>query len=319
MRYLCIEGLVLHSRFYRLAMIGLISILGNWSLECGRAQEAEEIEVEMSDEEAEAQFMEYVESFGWERSGRGNLGDEADIAIPDGYRFTGREGTSQLMEAYGNPPSSDRFGTLAPEDLDWFVVFTYDEMGYVEDDEKDELDADEMLEAFKENQKYTNEQRVAAGVELLYVDGWAKEPFYNEETNNLEWALRLRDESGMISVNYKTKLLGRHGVMDSILVCEPDQLEELLPTYQSLIADFNYKEGKSYAEYQKGDRIADVGLKALMVGGGAFAAAKLGLFGMLFAFFKKTWYLVVAALVGLKSWIGRLFSRGKSQYTVDSE
>ena len=70
MRHLCIEGLVLRSRIYRLAMVGLISILGNWSLECGRAQEAEEIEVEMSDEEAEAQFMENVEGFGWERNGR---------------------------------------------------------------------------------------------------------------------------------------------------------------------------------------------------------------------------------------------------------
>ena len=59
------------------------------------------------------------------------------------------------------------------------------------------------------------------------------------------------------------------------------ELEGLLPTYQNLIADFNYKEGKTYAEYQKGDRIAEYGLKGLMIGGGAFAAAKLGLFGML--------------------------------------
>ena len=221
MRLLNIEEWGLRSLVRGLAIAGLMSLIGAGSLAPVGAQEAEVIdsEQEMSEEEAEAQFMEYIEGFGWEREGRGDLGGEADIAIPEGYRFTGGEGTNQLMETFGNPPAADRMGTLAPESLDWFVVFAYEGLGYVKDDEKDDLDAAEMLEAFQENQKFSNEQREAAGVEKLYVDGWAKEPFYNQETNNLEWALRLRDESGMISVNYKTKLLGRNGVMDSILVC----------------------------------------------------------------------------------------------------
>ena len=276
-----------------------------------------EAEVEMTDEEAEAQLMELIESFGWEREGTGKLGSQATINIPDGYRFTGRPGTEKLMQLYGNRPSPARVGTLAPEALEWFVVFTFDDVGYVKDDEKDELEPDEMLEAFKENQEMANEQLAAVGQEPLYVDGWAKEPFYNEQTNKLEWALRLRTGSGEQVVNYKTRLLGRQGVMDSVLVCGPEELESLLPTYQRLIADFDYASGKSYAEYEEGDRIAEFGLKGLMVGGAAFAAAKLGLFGVLLGFLKKGWILIVAALVAVKSWITKLFSRSKNQYTVD--
>jgi uncharacterized membrane-anchored protein len=280
----------------------------------GVAQEAEQ-----SDEELEAQANQQLESLGWDRSGRGDLGNVADIAIPEGYRFTGVDGTKKLMSMFGNRISHKEMGTLAPESLEWFVVFEFDKVGYVKDDEKDELvgAADELLEVFKKGQAQDNERRRDAGMETLSVVGWAKEPFYNEETNNLEWALKLRDASGNISVNYKTKLLGRNGVMESVLVCEAAALEQILPTYQGLIVDFAFVQGNSYAEYKKGDKIADVGLKALIVGGGAFVAAKLGLFGVLFKFLGKIWIVLVAAAVGLKSYIGRIFKGKKSQYTVD--
>ena len=276
-------------------------------------------EPEQSAEDLEEQMNQQIESLGWERSGRGNLGNVADIAIPEGYRFTGVSGTKKLMAFFGNNVTHKEMGTLAPESLEWFVVFEFDKVGYVKDDEKDDLvgAADELLDVFKKGQEQDNERRRAAGMETLSVVGWAKEPFYNEATNNLEWALKLRDSGGNISVNYKTKLLGRNGVMESILVCDAASLEQLLPTYQGLIADYAYAQGNTYAEYKKGDKIADVGLKALIVGGGAFVAAKLGLFAVIGKFLGKIWYVIVAAAIGLKSFIGRIFSGKKSQYTVD--
>ncbi len=292
-----------------LLIVALLAALGSVG---ALAQEAE-----LSDEEAEAQFMRMVERLGWEREGEGSLGDQAEISIPEGYRFSGKSGTNELMKLMGNPHSPDRVGTLAPEGLEWFVVFSFEDSGYVKDDEKDDLDPKKTLKMFQESQEAANEQRAAMGMGKLFVTGWAKEPFYNETTNNLEWALELEDEEGFVSVNYKTKLLGRNGVIDSVLVCGPDELEDLLPTYQELITGFEYTDGNSYAEYKKGDKVAEYGLMGLMVGGGAFAAAKLGLLGWLGVAFKKVWYLFVAAIVGIKTWLGRLFSRNKNQYTVD--
>ena len=260
--------------------------------------------------------MEEIESFGWEREGVGKLGRIAQIEIPEGYRFTGKRGTEKLMKLYGNQLTDMELGTLATEDLDWFVVFEFDRIGYVKDDEKDDLDADEMMEAFQTAQEAANEQRRRMGLATMQVTGWAKEPFYNEETNNLEWALALESE-GEPFVNYKTKLLGRHGVMDSVLVCDADAMDSILPTYQQLLQGFEYSSGNSYAEYQEGDKIAEYGLKALMVGGGAFAAAKLGLFGVLGKYIGKLWILIVAAVIGLKGFIVRLFTGRKNQYTMD--
>ena len=53
---------------------------------------------ELSDAEREALWMEMVEEYGWERSGRGKLDSQADIAIPEGFRFTGKRGTEKLMK-----------------------------------------------------------------------------------------------------------------------------------------------------------------------------------------------------------------------------
>ena len=57
--------------------------------------------VEMTEEEAEAEFYAVVEELGWTRNGRGDMGAWADIDIPSGFRFTERKGSQQLMEMFG--------------------------------------------------------------------------------------------------------------------------------------------------------------------------------------------------------------------------
>ena len=57
-----------------------------------------------------------------------------------------------------------------------------------------------------------------AASEAITVLGWQTPPFYNPATHNLEWAIRLRGGDGSSVVNYKTKLLGRRGVMDAMHV-----------------------------------------------------------------------------------------------------
>ncbi len=268
----------------------------------------------MTEEQYKEALLKHVEDFGWQRDGVGNLKGEAEIDIPSGYRFTGPEGTRKLMEVYGNPPTDREYGLIAPENLDWIVVFEFDESGYVKDDEKDSIDAPKLLESMRENQELGNRYRAEQGLDELTITGWAQEPLYNEETHNLEWALTLRNSGGGETVNFNTRLLGRKGVMEVVLVCNPDELGSILPTYQKLIDGYRYTEGNGYAEYQKGDKVAKYGLAALMVGGGAAIAAKTGLFAGLFKVLAKggkAVYLGIAALfAGIIKGFKRLFGNG---------
>ncbi len=265
---------------------------------------------EMTPEEQIAAWLEYLDSIDWVEENRtGLMARQAEIVVPDGYIFTGKDGTQSLMEAFGNLLSGQELGFVAPRysernpDFGWFAVFEFDETGYVKDDEKADLDADSMMESMIENEKIANKKRTEMGYDTLNVTGWAMKPTYNEETNNLEWAFNLQSGSGSKNVNLNTRLLGREGVMKVTLVCDPEMLSSTIPAYQALLESFSYQEGRQYAEYRKGDKIAKYGLTGLIVGGGVAALAKTGLL-------KKLFKPILIGLAALGLWFRKLFTGG---------
>lgn len=266
-------------------------------------------------EEREAAAKAYfaaVEKLGWTREGIGKLGDRAEVGIPQGYRFTGGEGTRGLLKMNDNLTSGRELGTLTTEGDGPWIVFEWDDSGYVKDDDKDELDADAMLKTLQAGDEASNAKRRELGMGELHLVGWAVPPRYNDQTKNLEWATRLRSEHGE-SINYNTRLLGRKGVMEVTLVCTPSQMQELMAPYQSIISIFHYTGGESYAEYRAGDKVAKYGMTALVAGGAAVAASKMGLFGKLGILIAKLGkgviVLIAAAAAGIKKMFSKLFGR----------
>lgn len=271
-----------------------------------------------TDEQAEAQmqFDQFVESLQWQAEGRGDLKDWATIEIPSGFRFLDGTDADTLLQAFGNLPDTYE-GLIAVDDIDWFVLFQFEDSGYVNDDEKDELDADKLLKSLQESDGPNNEYRQQQGIEPLYTEGWAMEPRYNHLTNNLEWGIILRSESGGRSVNYLTKMLGRDGIMNVTLVCDPEDLDAILPVYQDLLLGHTYKDGKSYAEYRDGDNVASYGLTALIAGGALYGAAKLGFLGNLILFFKKGFKFIIIGIIAVGAGIKKFFARMAGRDVVD--
>lgn len=270
-----------------------------------RSQDAEPTAEDAAAQKAHNDFM---SSLSWKTEGSGSLGARADIAIPEGYRYLGSGDASKLMKYYGNLSDGSELGFIAPDHMEWFAVFEFEDVGYVKDDEKDKLDADEILKQLQEGQKAANEELTRLGHSTLNVLGWHTPPFYNKETNNLEWAIRLSSSDGGQVLNYKTKLLGRKGVMDVVLVCSEEQLASVIPQYQSLIAGYAYKKEESYAAFTKGDKIAEYGLVGLIAGGGLLVAAKSGLLA-------KLWKPIAIGLVAIGTFIKRIF-RGKTPDSI---
>lgn len=260
----------------------------------------------------EKKLLQDMEKVGWTREGAGDLGGVAKVAIPKGYRFTHGAGASQVLELFGNLPMPSASGMLTTEGFGPWIIFDYDDSGHVKDDEKDKIDADALLETKREQVAASNETRKKRGLNELAIAGWAIPPRYNEKTHTLEWALQVKSvKSGGISINYETRLLGRTGVMEVQLICAPEELQPLLGEFQKIMTGFEYIEGQRYAEFREGDKVAKYGLTALIAGTGAFAAAKMGLFGKLGLFFAKLGkaaiLLVIGALAVAKKFLGKLF------------
>lgn len=253
----------------------------------------------------------FLAGFDWVKGpGKAIIGDIAEIQVPEGHMFTGPKGAQELLRAFGNPTSGDELGFLAPTSMVWSVIFEWSGIGYVKDDEKDKLDADAILKSIREQTAAGNEWRRGQGQPELNVVGWEIPPRYNAETHNLEWAIRAESEGNPV-LNYNVRLLGRKGVMSATLLVDPDQLTATLPMYEALLKDYTFREGHRYAEYRAGDKVAQYGLAALILGGAAAGAAKLGLFAWLALILKKGWKLLVIAVVGAVAGVRRLIQGGR--------
>ena len=246
------------------------------------------------------------------------LGNVARIDVPPGYFFVDGKDYRAMLKAEGEPVSGRELGLLSSTNDNWSVIFKFSDIGYVKDDDKDSLNADKLLDAIKRGTAEANKERARAGRPTIEVIGWEFPPKYDSNTHNLEWAIRGSVE-GRPLLNYNTRLLGRKGVMEVVLVVQPDQLAETLPTFRNLLTGYSFQTGETYAEYRPGDRIAKYGLGALVLGGAAVGAAKLGLFAWLAVFLKKGWKLVVVAFAAVASFFKKMFSGRSAKTSEPSE
>ncbi len=237
------------------------------------------------------------------------LGDGlAEIQIPDGYMALGRSETQRLMEYLENPVNGTEVGTIAPadEDTNWFIVFEWDDIGYVEDDDHEAIDADALLSSIREGTDAANEERAKRGWATMEIVGWQEEPHYDDESQNLTWAV-LGRSGGHDNVNRIMKLLGRRGVMTATLVSDTRILPVASVETDQLLANFRFKQGHTYAEYIPGtDKLAEIGLAALIVGGAGAALVQTGLLA-------RFWKVILAGLAAVGGGIAKLFGGGKSE------
>jgi len=233
------------------------------------------------------------------------LGKNSNLQIPANCICTGPDGARAQLEAWGNLTDGNDLAMVSSldEELGWSAVFEFDDCGKVDDSEKEELDPDDLLDKRREMNEAANQEKMKLGLDPLTIVGWAVPPHYDEKTNNLEQGITLENASGHRSVNYEVNLLGRYGVMQATLLCDPLKLDDSLAQFRELIATHEFREGSGYAEWKEGDPIAEYGLTALALGGAAAAAWKFGLLGKLAKFAKVIIVGALAVIGGIWKWL----------------
>ena len=201
----------------------------------------------------------------------------AKVSVPEGYAFIDKADTQKLMEAMQNQKTDRELGLIAPaiEMPDWFVIYEYTDSGYVKDDEGDKIDADALIKSMKEGTEARNKENPKLAP--FHVVGWQEAPHYDKATHNLTWSVLLKDDKSEF-VNYETRLLGRKGITAVTLVADASQLAAIKPELSRIIDGYDYQTGNKYAEFRQGDKVAEVGLSALVAGGLGVAAVKTGFF-----------------------------------------
>ena len=199
------------------------------------------------------------------------VGAVATLKVAEGQAFLDGPNTRRFLELNQNPPRDDHY-TLAGGR--WFAVFHFENSGYVKDDEK--LDADELLRTLQASDEPSNQERKRLGMPAMYTLGWHVRPHYDPATKQLEWGMRIRTEDNETIVNYTIRLLGRRGVVKATLVSDPARLDRDIADFRNALTTYSFTGGERYAEFRAGDRVAEYGLAALVLGGAAVVATKSG-------------------------------------------
>jgi uncharacterized membrane-anchored protein len=233
------------------------------------------------------------------------LGDVAKINLPAGYHAVEAGSIKDYYKLTENLYNGNEMGVvIGPSD--WVLVFDYDASGYVKDDEKDKLDADKLMASLTEAQKEGNKERAKKNWSEMKFVGWANPPRYDSHTNNLTWAINLTSSSDgykAVFLNESIRLLGRGGVMNVTLVTAPETYPKDSAVVSDVLAkNFSYVDGQRYAEFKKGDKVAEYGLAALVLGGAGAAAFKFG-------FLQKFWKLLVFGGAAVASGVKKFWNK----------
>jgi uncharacterized membrane-anchored protein len=141
-----------------------------------------------------------------------------EINVPEGFKYLdGPQATKVLVDLWGNPPGENiSLGMILPEDrgvisnTGYVFNVEYDEIGYVKDDDADDIDYDDLLTELKKETSQANQQRQAQGYEPITIVGWAAKPYYDSDRKILHWAKEVQfGHDSINTLNYNVPNSGK--------------------------------------------------------------------------------------------------------------
>ncbi|MFT4680162.1 MAG: putative membrane-anchored protein [Litorivivens sp.] len=284
--------------------------------------EYEDIEdsLELTLEDIEYQmFADSIEATMVFEVGTIELGDGiAVLVVPQGYKYLDVEQSEYVLnELWGNPPSPS-LGMLFEEesnvlsDVGYVIDITYNEMGYIDDEDAADIDYDELEEEMFGDNDEDNRMRVEAGYETIDFIGWASEPYYDATAKKLHWAQELSfGGSDEHTLNYAIRILGRKGVLQMNFISDMTELNNVKADIPLIMPSVNFTEGNQYADFDPDiDTLAAVGIGGLIAG-------KVLAKGGILIFLAKIWKFLAIGAVAALAYFRKRFSGKKDEVTEE--
>ena len=238
------------------------------------------------------------------------------LKVPPRFYFLSAEHAKRVVvDIWGNPPTAANgvLGMILPADKTpvddtWGAIITYDDDGYVADDEAGKIDYTELLKSMQSSTAESNDERVKAGFPSIKLIGWASPPFYDKATNKLHWAKELEfGGSPKHTLNYDVRALGRRGVLKMNFVAGMEDLAAIKDVIPAVVGMPEFQDGWRYQDYVAStDKVAAYGIGGLIAGK---LLAKAGFLAIALAFLKKGWIVIFLFAGALWNFFKRRLSR----------
>ncbi len=260
------------------------------------------------------------------RHGRVILGDglaALDLDSTAGY-LDPVESDKVLVDLWGNPPGFETLGMIFPDRQKatmpggWAVILSFEEDGYIKDDDADKLDYNDLLKTMKKQVKEGNKERRKQGYGAIDLLGWAEKPRYDSANHKLYWAKSLLFEGAEdTTLNYNVRVLGRRGVLVLNAVADIQALDEVSRGMLPIMQSVEFEQGHRYADFDpKIDKVATYGIAGLVAGA---ALMKVGLFKGLIAALLAAKKLILVGGAAVIAFVGKWFGQRKDKKDLPDE
>jgi uncharacterized membrane-anchored protein len=237
------------------------------------------------------------------QTGKIDIGSDIELNVPKGYKYIGLKDAEYIVnELWSNPPDATMRGMLVAEDYNslstdkWAFIVSYEDEGYVKDEDADKIDYTEMKKEIQADEKESNEARKKQGYAAMHFIDWASKPYYDKQEKILHWAKNFKfGDQEDTTLNYDVRILGRKGLISLNAVGISTDLEDIKKHIPEIMHVATFKQGSRYADFDsKTDKIAAYTI------GGLVAGKLLAKAGIAALFLKniKLFFLGIAALFG---------------------
>ena len=182
------------------------------------------------------------------------------------------------------------------------IYFFYEESGYVKTNDWTDVDPDKFLEQLKKLYKTANEERKKNNLAYVLDVSWKKKPYLDGIYDSVYYALDVKWSDNTSSQEGTALILGREGYTTAIYVAGDNGYNEQILLNLSKIHKFNAT--KEYKDWKSGDKVAALGIGALLASTLGIKALKPGLIAGALLILKKFWFILFLPFL----WLGKLFT-----------
>ena len=187
------------------------------------------------------------------------------------------------------------------------IYIEYEGGGYVSIDDWKNVDTNAMIKELNDNAKTVVQDRKAKNLPYATKFSWVHKPQLDRQKNMVYYAYKVEWSDDNLSLESLSLVLGRKGYTTVTFVTRYDEnisLAAASKRNKDKSSTFIYNEGEMYSNFKTGDKIAAVGIGALLATTLGVKALKPGLLVGLALLLKKFWFIILLPL----AFIGKLFS-----------
>ena len=186
--------------------------------------------------------------------------------------------------------------------------------GYIKVEDWSDVSPEELIQGLRDANKDQGD-----GLSYAKEIQWIYKPSLDKEKNLVNYSYKVVWSNDSITMESKNIILGRGGHIDQIFVfSDLSDTKANADLAKAASSDTTFDAGFTYKDFKTGDKVAAVGIGALVAtslgvkalkGAGGAAAA-----GGFLLILKKLWWVILAPLV----FIGKLFGGGDKEQTEEN-